>query len=454
MALLFALMLAVQQPSQLALDNVTVIDVASGALAPGSTVLITGNRITAVGPSSSVTVPSGARRVDGRGKYLMPGLWDMHVHVSMTGRSSLALFLANGVTGVRDMGGNASVVIPLRDSVARGAIAGPRILTAGPIVERGNWLRAVRQMSQRLNQPGLVAEMDRRLALDSVSDGVRAVDSLAKLGVDFIKIRNFPSGPVYYAFARAARARGLTIAGHAPFTSMVGPASDSGFQTFEHSFLDFQNQALVGGFDALTSADRAALFARLARNGTSFDPTLVSSKARFFSDSTITRMIGDTAGPLPRGLRYASPAVRGEWREQLALRQADTPMDWNPIYQSTLRDIREMAAAGMLILSGTDVPVVTLIPGYSLHDELELLVKEAGMSPLAAIAASTINPARAMGIADSVGQVKAGYVADLIVLDRDPTEDIGAVRDLNAVIRNGRLLNREALDRLREEGKR
>jgi imidazolonepropionase-like amidohydrolase len=377
----------------------------------------------------------------------------MHVHLSMTGRSALALFLANGVTGVRDMGGDVARVIPWRDSVARGQIAGPRILTAGPIVERGNWLRAVKQMSQRLNQPNLMAELDRRLALDSVSDGKRAVDSLARLGVDFIKIRNFPAGPVYFAFARAARERGLRISGHAPLTAMVAQASDSGFGTFEHSFLDFRNQALVGGFDAMSEADRATLFARLARNGSSFDPTLVSSKARFIPDSTVTRLISDTSGSIPRGLRYASPEVRAEWREQLALRQADTPMDWNPAYRSTLRDIGEMAAAGMLILSGTDVPVVTLIPGFSLLDELELLVREAGMTPLAALATSTINPAQVLGLADSLGQVKAGYVADLVILDRDPTVDIGAVRELNAVIRNGRLLTRADLDRLREAGR-
>jgi hypothetical protein len=193
MPLLLALLVAVQQPAELALSNVTVIDIATGSRAPGSTVLIRGNRISAVGPSASVTIPSGARRVDGGGKFVIPGLWDMHLHLSMTGRSALALLLANGVTGVRDMGGIYARVRPWRDSVARGTIAGPRIFTAGPIVERGNWIRAVRGLGERLKQPGLIAEMDRRLPLDSVSDGPRMVDSLARLGVDFIKIRNFPS---------------------------------------------------------------------------------------------------------------------------------------------------------------------------------------------------------------------------------------------------------------------
>ena len=113
-----------------------------------------------------------------------------------------------------------------------------------------------------------------------------------------------------------------------------------------------------------------------------------------------------------------------------------------------------MSAAGVLILSGTDVPVVTLIPGFSLLDELELLVKEGGLTPLAALQASTVNPARAMGFADSLGLVRPGFVADLLLLDRDPTVDISAVRGLHAMVRNGRLFARDALDRLREEGRR
>jgi len=454
MLLLLALTLAVSQTSDFAVTNVTVIDVVTGARAPGSTVLIRGSRILAVGPVRTVEVPGGARRVDAGGRFMIPGLWDMHVHLSMTGRSSLSLLLANGVTGVRDMGGDAARLVAWRDSVARGALAGPRILTAGPIVEAGRWLRAVKQLSAGLKQPNLMAELDRRLALDSAADGPRVVDSLARLGVDFIKIRNFPSPAAYFAFARAARARGLRIAGHAPPPSFLAQVSDSGFASLEHSVIDVVNQKLVGGFDALPYADRAALFARLARNGTAFDPTLASTNARFISDSAVRRMIDDTVGSGRPELRYASPEVRQEWREQLALRGVDTPADWHPIYESTLRDIREMAAAGVVIVSGTDVPVVTLIPGISLLDELELLVKDAGMSPLAALQASTMNPARVLGLADSVGRVAPGFVADLLLLDRDPTADISAVRGLHAVVRNGRLYDRKDLDRLAEEGRR
>lgn len=451
--LLLSLLLAIQQPD-LALTNVTVIDVTTGARAPGSTVLIAGSRIRAVGPTATVPVPVGTRRVDGGGRYVIPGLWDMHVHLSMTGRSALALFLANGVTGVRDMGGHPTQAAAWRDSTARGLIEGPRILAAGPVVEAGRWLRAVKQLSKGLKQPTLVAELDRRLALDSVADGPRAVDSLARLGVDFIKIRNYPSPAAYFAFARAARERGIRISGHSPPPSFVAQVSDSGFGSFEHGFLDFVNQKLVGGFDAMPQAERAALFGRFARNGTAYDPTLTSTTSRFVPDSAVARMIADTAGTSRPGLRYASPAVREAWREQLALRALDTPTDYTPLYQSEKRDVREMSAAGVLILSGTDVPVVTLVPGFSLLDELELLVREGGMTPLAALQASTRNPAIVLGLADSLGLVAAGFVADLIVLDRDPTVEMSAIRSLSAVIRNGRLYERKDLDRLLEAGRR
>lgn len=452
MLLLLAVALAAPQSADLAITNVTVIDVATGNRAPASTVLISGSRISATGPAATVRIPAGTRRVDAGGRFMIPGLWDMHVHLSMTGRSSLALFLATGVTGVRDMGGHPRQALAWRDSTARGVLVGPRILAAGPIVESGRWLRAVRQLSLSLNQPNLIAELDRRLALDSVADAEKVVDSLARLGVDFVKIRNFPSPATYFAFARAATRRGLRISGHSPPPGFVPQVSDSGFSSLEHSVDDFVNQTLVGGFDALSPGDRRTLFERLARNGTAFDPTLISTKARFISDSAILRMIADTTGATLASLRFASPAVRAEWREQLALRAVDTPADWTPIYRSTLRDIREMAAAGVLILSGSDVPVVTLIPGFSLLDELELLVKEAGLTPLAALQASTLNPAKVMGLADSLGLVAPGFVADLLLLDRDPLVDISAVRGLHAVVRNGRLFERADLDRLRAEG--
>lgn len=454
MLLALALAAAAPQSVDLAITNVTVVDVTSGDRAANQTVLVSGRRITARGPAATIRVPGGARRLDAGGRFLVPGLWDMHVHLTMAGRGSLGLFLANGVTGVREMGGNAVRVTAWRDSVARGLITGPRIVTAGLVVESGRWLRAVRQMSQSRNQPGLMAELDRRLAIDSAGDAVRIVDSLARTGADFIKIRNFPAAPAWFALARAARARGLRIAGHAPPPQMLAAVSDSGFASFEHPVIAAGPGGLVGGFDALDSAARRDLFARLARNGTAFDPTIVSTRVRLVPDSAVQRMVDDTAGTTRRAVRFASPDVRQTWRSQLALRGLDTPQDWTPIHRSTLRDVGEMAAAGVRILAGTDVPVLTLVPGFSLLDELEALVVDAGLTPLAALQAATVNPARVLGLADSLGGIGPGFVADLVLLDQDPVANIGAVRGVFAVVSGGRLHLRADLDRMLEEARR
>ena len=310
----------------------------------------------------------------------------------------------------------------------------------------------MKQLSAGLKQPNLIAELDRRLALDSAATA-RVLDSLARLGVDFIKIRNFPSPAAYFAFARAARARGLRIAGHSPPPSFAAQVSDSGFASFEHDVIDVVNQKLVGGFDAMSPADRAALFARLARNGTAFDPTLISTNARFIPDTAVQRMIDDTAGTSRPGLRYASPEVRQEWREQLALRGADTPADWHPIYESDLRDIRRDGCRRRAdperhrCARGDAHPRV--LAARRARAAGEGRWHDAARGP----AASTLNPARVLGLADSLGRAAPGFVADLLLVDRDPTGDISAVRGLHAVVRNGRLYERNDLDRLREEGR-
>lgn len=340
--------------SPVAITGVTVVDVASGGLLPNETVIIDGGKIIAMGPATSTPPPSGSRRVDGTGKYLIPGLWDMHTHLTMTGRSALKLFLANGVTGVRDMGGDPGVVLPWRDSIAAGSLEGPRILAAGSIVESASWLNAVLRLAEQLHSPELEAELRLRLPIETTTDGIRDVDSLVALRADFLKIRNFPSPAAYWALARAARGHGLRITGHSPPASELGPVSDSGFASFEHSIISVRNDTLIDAFDGMTESQRGELFHRFAKNGTAYDPTLVSSKARFVPDSAISRMIGDSAGASVPTLRYVSGAIRMAWRTQLAMRAVEGDNNWGPIYRSNLRDIREMAAAGVLILAGTD----------------------------------------------------------------------------------------------------
>ena len=446
LVLLATVLPGLAQPDPLALTNVTIIDVANGRRVPGQTVIVTGSSISAVGPS--VPVPSGAKRIDASGKFLIPGLWDMHVHLSMIGRSSLALFLANGITGVRDMGGNPITVLAWRDSVAAGTLVGPRIKAPGNIVESARWLNNVIGRVEKIDQPELLAELKRRFALDTPADGPRVVDSLVRLKADFIKIRNYPSPEAYAAFARAARERGLRIAGHGPLAPQLGVVSDAGFASFEHSLIGVHDGKLVDAFDGMPDSAQRALIRRFATNGTAWDPTLVSSRTRFVPDSALNRIVADSTGATDSLLRYVSPVLRRDWRASRALAAVSSNDDWGPVYRANLRDVRRMADLGVTILAGTDVAVITLVPGFSLHEELELLVAGGGLTPREALAAATLNPARVLGLTDRTDLIAATLPADLVLLDRDPLADIRATRSVRAVVAGGRYYDRAALDRL------
>src|SRR5688572_13478739 len=204
------------QETTTAFTHVTVIDGRSSQPRIDQNVVVRGNRIVAVGPAASTSVPAGARVIDGRGKFLIPGLWDMHVHTTMPGgRDVLELYIANGVTGVRDMAGDWPTITAWRGEIARGTLIGPRIVASGPYLEGGD-----------VPIPHLLVR--------TPADAQPAVDSLIRLGVDFIKVHSQLTRETYFAIARAARARGVEFVGHVPRTVLPEEASDSGQSSIEH----------------------------------------------------------------------------------------------------------------------------------------------------------------------------------------------------------------------------
>src|SRR5688572_491584 len=259
-AALVALLLQAASPP-LAITHVTVIDVAGERALPDQTVVIDGNRIRAVGRARSVRVPAGARLIDGRGKYLIPGLWDMHVHLGMTGRSALAALVANGIIGVRDMGGSFTAVRAWRDSVNAGQLVGPRIALTGPIIENGRGLGLVNQLATQRNDSILYQGMAERLPVSTDSEAIAAVDSIAKLGAPFIKVRNSPPPSAYFTLLREATRRGLIVVGHPPNAPVdLAEASDSGQASLEHQLLGVRNGEWVSVLDTLSQEARALLF--------------------------------------------------------------------------------------------------------------------------------------------------------------------------------------------------
>ena len=426
-----------------ALTHATVIDVAGGSATNGLTIVLRDGRIERVGPPATTPVPAGARTIDLAGRFVIPGLWDMHVHNDIPGgRHLVPLYVAWGVTGVRDMNGQLGNLRRMQREIASGALAGPRMVVSGPYL-----------IGQRIPLP--------HIFVTTADQAAPAVDSLVRLGVDFIKVHNGLPPPAYFAIAREARRRGLVFAGHVapPVTPLQ--ASDSGQRSEEH-LSGFPNECTTEDsstfaaaiplqrflFGNCTREPQAPVYARIAANGTWITPTLTvqvplaelmpaappgSETASYYSDSLMALM--RVVMPLPPNV---PDAARVAGRALLAKRIAM---------------VGTMSRQGVALLSGTDSPIAPSPPGAALHDELELLIR-AGLSPIAALRAATLEPARYFAATDSLGSVAAGKVADLVVLDADPLADIRNSRRIFLVVANGRLYDAEARAALIAEVKR
>jgi imidazolonepropionase-like amidohydrolase len=443
-----------QSDSAIVIRNVTVIDVESGQRRPGLTVVVSGNRIASVGNLTSGQIPANAKMVDGSGKFLIPGLWDFHVHTAYPGLFSMMspLYIANGITGVREMFGISAGVNAWRGAVASGTLPGPRIYAAGHILDgpKPIW-------------PGSASAA-------TPDDGRRLVDSLKGAGADFIKVYSLLPRDVFLAIAEQAKAKNIPFAGHVPEAVDYREASNAGQHTMEHltgmpiacssreaEFRAARAAALgdqqawrrvaaeqgVPIRESYDSKKCAELFALLKKNMSWQVPTLtVNRNMAYLDDST---MASD-----PR-LKYIPKFLSSTWNPKTDFRLKDrTPAQWQSAkktYDLQVRMVGEMYKAGVPILAGTDVLNPYCLPGFSLHDELAYLVG-AGLTPLDAIRSATINPARFLGGADTLGTVAANKVADLLLLDGDPLVDIRNTSRINAVIANGRLYDRAALNAL------
>ena len=452
-----------KEPS-IVLTHVTVIDVTAPdsrrAAKPDHTVVLTGSRITAIGKTGKIRVPAGAQVVDASGKFLIPGLWDMHVHALLEGRPEyfFPLFIANGVTGVRDMGGSLPLeqIRQIRREIADGKILGPRFgAVAGRILEG----------------PG--GRLDVGVTVATAGEGRQLVQSFKRQGVDFIKVYNLLPRDVYLAIVDEAKKQRLPVAGHTPLSMTAAEVSDLGQKSIEHTADLFTScsrdeaalrqelreraQAVAGGdsnaarmpveVKASASYDEqkaAALFARFARNGTWQCPTLAIRRTSTSAD------LGELDADVR--LKYIPASVRESWRKTFAQRFAPGSdlEQRRKRFQKTLEMVGAMQRAGVGILAGTDILNPYVFPGFSLHDELALLV-QAGLTPLEALQAATVKPAEFLGRSSSLGTVEKGKIADLVLLEANPLEDISNTQRISAVVVNGRYLPKEALQRMLAE---
>lgn len=413
------------QSATFAITHVAVIDGRDSLPRPDQAVIVRGNRIIDVGPAATVRVPPGATIVDGRGKFLVPGFWDMHVHADVpAGRQVLALYVANGVTGVRDMAGRWETLRGWRDSIRAGHLVGPRIAASGPYLVGG------------------ASPIPHLLARDT-AEARRGVDSLAKLGVDVVKVHTRLRPDVFFAIVRRARALGLPVAGHVSVAVGALAASDSGVRSIEHLLgiplpcTPAESVALVPMFATqaalgrCSSRDLAPLYASLARNGTWVTPTLTgifevaSWPRRELPGDSVARWIPDTLRRYVASI-FPMPDSIPPGADSVGLR----------VFRMRLAQVAAMQRAGVGILSGTDAPLRNAPPGFGLHQELQLLAR-GGMSSIAVLRAATLEPARYLGMTDSLGTIEPGKLADLVLLDANPLTDIRNTARIAAVFANG-----------------
>jgi imidazolonepropionase-like amidohydrolase len=465
LALLAAASVAVAQSGDLAITHVTIINPGRGKPQSDMTVVIHGHDIVSVGRTKHFRLPPSARVVDATGKFVIPSLWDMHVHFRDAARD-LKLDVANGVLGIRNMGGVATEVFQLRDAVAAGQQLGPKIVACGPIIDG----------------PDSWSNPDFTISVNTADEARATVVSLKHQGTDCIKVYDGLSRDSYYAIIAEAKKLALPVVGHLPSAISVREASNAGQQTLEHGValaggstvedryikqridpsafkeaLSTKNFSLVPAkiardetlmLDHFSQERADETYRLLARNNTFITPTLVTQHSLTFIDDL-------NAKPDPR-MQYVPAGELQWWKpengmltkyrtpEYIAMRKRE--------YAKMLEEVHRAQTLGVHLLAGTDITIPYTYPGFSLHDELKLFV-EAGLTPMQAIETATTNPALFLGLSKTWGRIEPGYTANLVLLNADPLANISNTISIYSVVVNGEFLNRAHLDQLLVEAK-
>jgi Amidohydrolase family len=443
----------------LLIRNINVVNIEQNRIQPRRDVFVRAGRIAAMGVGGSLRVPRTARVIDGNGKFLIPGLWDFHVHIfSAPGEEDLALplYVLNGVTGIRDVGALRSRTeqVEIANAVLRGERVGPRIVLAGALIDGppGSW-------------PG-------QMIASNAQEGRARVREAKAAGWTSIKSYSLLSEAAYLGVAKEAKRVGLPLFGHIPESVLLQTAIDAGHRSIEHfgrvtqACSTAETEMITANARALASADpfpalmktmsghnkttldywdaqRCAKIAqRLSRSGTAVMPSLMVSDFYLSKDPAPDdpRML-----TVPRDVR--AQWAQGDWRRQqmsselLAIAPQSVALDW--------KTFKIMHDAGVMVLAGTDASYANpfLFHGYALHDELARYV-DAGLTPQQALMTATLDPARFLDQRRSGDLIKPGRRADLVLLDENPLNDISATRRIHAVIAGGRLFDRAELDGL------
>ena len=445
-------------PTGTAITNVTIIDAVNGVRV-NQTVIFAGDEITAIEAANAE--PSVAETIDGTGKYLIPGLWDFHVHLTYDDRfteSMPAVFLSYGITSVRDTGGLMHKVLPVVEKMRADDALAPRVFFAGPLLD-GNFVVYDGDGRPEIGVQNATPEQARE-----------TIASLKEQGVDFIKIYEMVSPEVFEAMVETANQLGLPIDSHVPLAmraSTAGPLVDS----IEHlrniemdcasdtPALHEERLERLKNPEGLSGADLRSSLHSLQRL------PAIANYDEERCDETLKALESTTQVPTLRllSMSLAPPWLRDDWDDALSRLPAKAAGPWLEVTaerrgsppeegDTTYADWGLMLTgrahdAGVPIGAGTDTPIALAVPGFSLHSELEFLVR-AGLSPIEALESATVIPAEYFSLQDEMGSIDVGKRADMVLLGANPLDDIANTKSVSAVISKGRYLNREELDAL------
>ena len=439
--------------------HATVVDVQHSRIVADQAIAIEGDTIRAVGPDHAIARKYAARRtIDATGKFVMPGLWDMHVHFGGEklideNKELLPLYVAFGVTTVRDCAADISpMVLEWRAAVAQGRLLGPTIYTSGPKLEgyKPNWKGTI--------EVGTPAEVE------------AALDRLQGMRADFVKITDNTLKPDIFLYAvKAAKARGLKTSAHTPYALTIEQAVRAGLNSIEH--IDYlikagsPQEASIGAEYAakkLTYGEASDKFVE------TFDPTYAAQEYRRLATLgvyvTPTLNGGRVLAYLDRddhssdtGLAYIGPGLRKtyDWRVERAARATPAQVESrHREYELSLKVLPMLRDAGIPILAGTDAGYLNsfIYPGEGLHEELERYV-EAGLTPQQALYTATVTGPAFLGRSNRYGALARGKAADVLILNANPLNDVKATREIDGVVLKGKWLDRGALNKLLADAK-
>ncbi len=449
----------------LCIENISIIDPEVG-LIPDQTVIIKDGKIFKVSPSVELKLASENTIVDGKGKFLIPGLWDAHVHfayIEALAPSMFDLFLGYGITSVRDTGGRMEFVKNWKDRALANPTEAPRVMIAGPLLDGHPNVYD----GSDADHPPLSVD------LSSVEEVTQKVNELDSLGVDLLKAYEMLSPEQFMKITQLGKEKGLKVTGHVPLSMNVISASNAGLNSMEHmrnlelscasnseelfnerqnvlaqdlgetgsqrrtKIHDLQRKSAVENYDE-HKADEVLKV--LAKNQTWQIPTMALN--------TMLTEQYFTKEDWKKSLAYLPEAIESEWKKGIAMVRDRELSEFDLQYtQWKLKMVGKMHQAKIELMAGTDCPIFFLTPGLSLHEELAVLVRS-GLTPLEALKTATFNPAKYFNLEDELGSIKENRWADMVILDANPLENIEHTKQINAVIKQGKLMDRATLDKL------